>query len=472
MKTGKITALVLSLVMAAGAAGCSSAPVSTVPGQETAGTSATLAASEKVTVATESSVRESGTGSYAENPVTEVKDRENGKLVIWSYNDDLRTLLDAYSPVKDYEYVVIPREEYNFRLGAALESGEAPDMFVCDGDSVRSYADTDRTLSINTIGITNKACSDMYDYTLRMACDSSGNIKGLAWEMAPSAVFYQKSVAQQYLGFSEPSQVSNSFSSWATFLTSARKISRDSDGNARIIAGTEELFKSYMSSRSTSWKIDGKLNVDSTAEAYLGFARTVSTEKLAFGYANGSDEWKAGMRNKTVLSYWGPLSLARSGDLALDPTAASKANPTSGDWGMVAAPGAYSSGGTWIMVSSSCDMRRSCADIMQAVCCDQGNLRDMLAGGKIDFVNSRTVINAAASDERYEFTWLGGQNPYAVLGPVAEKIDVGKTGGDDTVIENIFSRIVTVYSEGGIKTVNDAKAMFRELLIEKKIIKE
>ena len=31
----------------------------------------------------------------------------------------------------------------------------------------------------------------MYDYSLRMACDSAGNIKGLAWELMPSAVFYQ-----------------------------------------------------------------------------------------------------------------------------------------------------------------------------------------------------------------------------------------------------------------------------------------
>ena len=109
---------------------------------------------------------------------------------------------------------------------------------------------------------------------------------------------------------------------------------------------------------------------------------------------------------------------------------------------------------------------------MQAICCDQGNLRDMLAGGKSSFVNSRTVINAAASDERYDLAWLGGQNPYAILGAAAEKTDVSQIGSDDPVIDDIFSRIVKVYADGGLKTVQDAKATFRELLIEKKIVKE
>ena len=471
MKTGKITSLLLTLAIAAGAAGCSKSPAETTAGQESAPTFANTAAAES-TAASESVPGESGAGTYAEKPASEVKDSESGKLVIWSYNNDLKELLEAYSPVKDYEYVVFSPNEYKYRLETALESGEAPDLFVCDSDDVRYYADSDKTLSINAAGIPNKACSDMYDYSLRMSCDSNGNIKGLAWELAPSAVFYQKTLAQQYLGFSEPDQVAKEFSNWASFLSAARKVNKLSEGSVKIIAGTDEIFKSYMSQRSSPWKVDGRLNVDSVAEGYLGFSRTVSSEKLTFGYADGSSEWKAGMRNKTVLSYWGPLSLARSADFALDPAQTAKANPTSGDWGIVAAPGAFTSGGSWLMMSTSCDMRKSCADIITAICCDQGNLRDMLASGKCDFVNSKTVINTAASDERYEFAWLGGQNPYAVLGLAAEKTDCGQTGADDPVIEGVFSRIVTVYAGGGFKSVQDAKATFRELLIEKKIVKE
>lgn len=472
MKTGKITALVLSLIMAAGAAGCSYAPAETTVEQETMQTSASASVSESTAASAESLPGESGTGSYAEKPASEVKDSEGGKLVIWSYNNDLKDLLEAYSPVKNYEYVVISPNDYKYRLDQALGTGEAPDMFVCDYDNVRTYADSDRTLSINNAGIPNKACSDMYDYTLRLACDSSGNIKGLAWSLSPSAVFYQKSLAQQYLGSSEPGQVEKSFSNWASFLAAARKVNKESEGSVKIIAGTEEIFTSYLGQRTSLWKIDGKLNVDSIAEGYLAVARTISSEKLTAGHASGSDEWKAGMRNKTVLSYWGPLSLVRTADFALDPAKHAKLNPTSGDWGIVAAPSAFSSGGAWIMMSSSCDMRRSCADIITALCCDQGNLRDMLASGKCDFVNSRTVINAAASDEHYVYAWLGGQNPYAVLGPAAEKIDVSPVGTDDPEINKVFSRIVNVYAEGGFKTVSDAKATFRELLIEKKIVKE
>lgn len=345
-------------------------------------------------------------------------------------------------------------------------------MFICSYGDVKKYADSDKTVSIGAMGISTKSCADMYDYTLRMGSDGSGNIKGLAWELVPSAVYYQKTLAAQYLGSSDQTQVARNFDSWNSFLSAARLVNKESYGNVRIIAGTDELFKSYISGRTAPWITDGKLNVDASVESFFNYSMILSNEKLTFGYSYGSDEWKAGMRNKTVLSYWGPLSLARTAEFALDPPRGTKANPTSGDWGMVSAPGAFAWDGSWIMVSSTSDMKKSCADIINAICLDQSNLKDMQDGGMSDFVNSRTVINAAARDERYKFAWLGGQNPYEVLSYEAERIDMTPAGGDDDRIEDMFYLISKVYVEGKIKTVKDAKATFRELLIEKKIVKE
>ena len=472
MKLTKTAALVLSLFITVSAAGCSYKTAETTP--ET--TPEVIAESTGETLKTPSVSEPSETASapetFAEKPVADAKDTEGGKLVIWSYDPGFKKILDKYSPVKDYEFVVIDPEDYYDRLDEAFEAGNAPDMFICDYDHAKAYADSDKTVSINSTGISNKACEVMYDYSLRMSCDSYGNIKGLAWDLSPSAVFYQRSLAQQYLGSSDPSRVSKSFSSWAAFLSAARKVNKDSEGTVKIVSGTEEIFRSYMGNRSEPWKTDGRLKTDATAEAYYGYAKTIGSEKLTFGAAVGSDEWKDGMRNKTVLSYWGPLSLARSEAFALDPVYIRKANPTTGDWGMVQAPEAFTWGGDWIMVSSACDMKKSCADIMMAVCCNHDNLKDMLDSGMAGFVNSKTVIRAAVVDERYKFAWLGGQNPYTILAPVAEKINAGPADADDARIKEIYSRTVDVYVEGGFKTVKDAIATFRELLIESKLVKE
>jgi hypothetical protein len=88
------------------------------------------------------------------------------------------------------------------------------------------------------------------------------------------------------------------------------------------------------------------------------------------------------------------------------------------------------------------------------------------------FVNSKTVIGAAKTDERYNFAWLGGQNPYTILAPVAESIKAGPADPDDARIKEIYSRTVNVYANGGFGSVKDAIATFRELLIETKIVKE
>ena len=68
MKAGKLTAVLLSLVMAAGAAGCSYNTVETTVDQESAPTSASAAVPETTAAASESVPAESGTGSYAEKP--------------------------------------------------------------------------------------------------------------------------------------------------------------------------------------------------------------------------------------------------------------------------------------------------------------------------------------------------------------------------------------------------------------------
>lgn len=472
MKLKKTAALVLSLFITFSAAGCSYKTAGTTPATTPALTAESTDSKPKTQSGTETSESEPVPETFAEKPAADVVDAEGDKLVIWSFDSNFKKLLEKYSTVKDYEYVVVGRDEYYRRLDEAFESDSAPDLFICGFDHVKAYADSDKTASINSIGISNKACETMYDYSLRMACDSYGNIKGLAWDLSPSAVFYQRTLAQQYLGSSDPAEVSKSFSSWAAFLTAARKINKESDGTVKITAGTGEIFRSYIGNRSTPWKVGDKLQTDATVESFYEYARTLNTEKLTFGASTGSDEWKAGMRNKTVLSYWGPVSLARTEAFALDPVYFRKANPTSGDWGIVQAPESFAWGGDWIMVTSASDMKKSCADIMTSVCCVQDNLKDMMAGGMAGFVNSKTVIGAAKTDERYNFAWLGGQNPYTILAPVAESIKAGPADPDDARIKEIYSRTVNVYANGGFGSVKDAIATFRELLIETKIVKE
>lgn len=472
MKLTKTAALVLSLFITVSAAGCSYKTDVPTPSTTANVTVESTDSNPKTQSGTEPSESEDAPETFAEKPAADVRDNDDGKLVIWSYDSNFKKLLEKYSPVKDYEYVVVSRNEYYRRLDEAFEAGNAPDMFICGFDHVKAYSESDKTVTINSIGISNKACETMYDYSLRMACDSYGNIKGLTWDLSPSAVFYQRTLAQQYLGSSDPAEVSKSFSSWAAFLTAARKVNKESNGAVKITSGTGEIFRSYIGNRSTPWKDGDKLQTDATVESFYEYAKTINTEKLTFGALSGSDEWKAGMRNKTVLSYWGPITLARTEAFALDPVYFRKANPTSGDWGLVQAPESFTWGGEWIMVTSASDMKKSCADIMTSICCVYDNLKDMMAGGMAGFANSKTVIDAAKTDERYNFAWLGGQNPYTILAPVAESINAGAADPDDARIKEIYSRTVNVYANGGFRSVKDAIATFRELLIETKIVKE
>ena len=122
MKLTGFAALALSITLTAGFAGCSAVPEGQVTESAPEPVIESTAETEAGLKASEPSVSESETASFAEKTVSEVKDSEGGKLVIWSYDPDFKKLLEKYSPVKDYEYVDIPSNEYWRRLDAAIAS--------------------------------------------------------------------------------------------------------------------------------------------------------------------------------------------------------------------------------------------------------------------------------------------------------------------------------------------------------------
>ena len=167
MKLKKTAALVLSLFITFSAAGCSYKTAGTTPATTPAVTAESTDSKPKTQSGTETSESEPAPETFAEKPAADVVDAEGGKLVIWSFDSNFKKLLEKYSTVKDYEYVVVGRDEYYRRLDEAFESDSAPDLFICGFDHVKAYADSDKTASINSIGISNKACETMYDYSTK-----------------------------------------------------------------------------------------------------------------------------------------------------------------------------------------------------------------------------------------------------------------------------------------------------------------
>jgi len=464
MKTKKIIALMLSLAMVLGVAACGS--------DDTAETTAatTDAAVETEAAETEAAETEAAeteaveetqdatvdASAYNELEIADVTD-EDDEVVVYGFNEEVKGLIETYSDIS-VRYEQQTSDTIQQVLDNVLASGEdAPDMFACDADYASKYMNSDNTLAINDLGIAYSELTEMYNYTLQFATDDDNVIKGLAWQACPCGVFYNRTVAQETLGVSEPDDVAPYFESWDAFLETARAV-KAANADYAAISSTGDIFRSYLNTREQGWIVDGEVYIDPVMYDYFDFAKALYDEGLTHETTQWSDAWTADMSNGTVLSYWGPMWLARF-SMALDPSANGDAtNATSGDWGLVAAPGDFYWGGTWLMASKWCDSKASVAQIMRDICIDTDSLQAMAEGG--EFVNNIAIMTTLGSDESFALEWLGGQNPIPVLLDSATHIDNSTVGENDQKINDELTAAVNSYLDGTIASVDEAVDTF------------
>ena len=462
MEKRKLIALLLSSVIVIGAVTSCDQPV---PGTTSVPESSETSQTEPQSSETEEPVID--LEGYKELSVVDVTDEDDGKIMIYGYNSEFVGLAEKYAGVtsNDYDFIeVTDSAEYQKKLDAVLSDGnDAPDIFTCDAAYARKYLASDNTIAINDLGIDYAECTDMFDYTLRFASDDDSVVKGLAWNAYPCAVFYQRSLAEQYLGTSDPSELAASFATWDAVLASSRKVNEASEGSVKLISGSTEIFDAFLTDRNSGWIMDGTVNIDPNIEGLFDFAKTLYTDELTFNDERWSESWSERMSDKTVVSYWGSYQFGKY-QLALNPGEGSSVNPTSGDWGVTTAPVSYYSGGSWVMASKYCDKKATSADIIRAVCINEDNLKDMVNKG--DFVNSVKLMTQASADDKFAFEWLGGQNPYPVLLNSAMNADASYVIVDEDEYSNAYKAVVGAYLEDSFESVDEAVEAFKEQLVE------
>ena len=467
IKNKKVLALLLASVVAAGSISACDQPV-TDPTDTSEPTQVSVEPTD--TSAAETTPAPDLDG-YVERTVAEVTDEDDGKIMIYGYNTEFTGLAEKYAGItsEDYDFIEITDSaDYQEKLDAVLSDGnDAPDIFICDEAYARKYLASDDTIAINDLGIDYEEMTNMFDYTLRFASDDDNVIKGLAWKACPTGVFYNRSLAEEYLGTSDPSELAASFATWDAVLESSRAVNTASEGQVKLISGYTETFDAYMSGRENVWIMDGSFSFDPTVEDFFNFAKQLYDEDLTFRDEQWSGGWRDRMSDRTVISYWGSLQFAKY-ELALNPGEGTSVNPTAGDWGLTTGPANYYAGGSWVMASKYCDKKATSADIIRAVCINEDNQKDMLNNG--EFVNNTKLITAAASDDKFCLEWLGGQNPYPVLLASAENASASLAEVNAYEYNKSFNSVVGPYCEGAFESIEEAEEAMIDQLGEKGLI--
>ena len=392
-------------------------------------------------------------GSAGEEKVeTKEKDKKKGKkLVVWTFTDEVKKMIEEYylkdNPDLDYEIevVIVPNEQYQSKIDPALQAGKgAPDLFAIEAAYSKKYLNSDLTMSLADLGIEDSDLDEITTYVKDVARDSNGVLKGISWQAAPGAFFYRRSLAEKYLGVSEPEDVQPLLKDYPTFLETARKLQKESNDAVKMLSGTGELAEVFYANRSQGWVVDNKLVIDPSIDELYEVTRVLEQEGLTAEAGGWSEGWFAGMNTDTVFGYplptWGL-------HYVLKENAENKeaGTTTAGDWGMVQGPGAYFWGGTWLVARQGTEMKEEAKALMTYLTLDE-NFLEPWAKETGDLLSNETIVNRIK--DTYEEPFLAGQNHYAEFAEMAKSVDASILTGSDLDMQTLLIEEVTAYSKG------------------------
>jgi ABC-type glycerol-3-phosphate transport system substrate-binding protein len=392
------------------------------------------------------------------------KEAASNKLVVWSFTDEIANMTNnpqwgfkATHPNIEVEYSQTPSDQFQAKIDPVLASGQgAPDIIALESAFVRKYVESGLLLDITDIYNSKKA--DLLAYPAEVGT-YQGKVYALSWQAAPGALFYRRSLAKKYLGTDDPATVQTYFNSFSKFLDTAKLLKDKSNGACVVVSSLGDLRNSFLSARTQSWIVNGKLVIDPAMEQYMDICKTLTDNRWQGRVGQWSEGWFAGMRGELkdeagkpveVFSYFLPT-------WGLHYVLKTNAPDTSGDWAMVAGPSSYRWGGTWVGAYKGTKNKENAREFIRYVATDESFL-EAWAKDTGDLVNNLKVVDRIKGS--YSEPYLGGQNHYAEFAEMAKNVNAKLLQGSDEAIEAMYDEAVSAYANGE-KTKAQALSEFR-----------
>ena len=376
---------------------------------------------------------------------------------IYSWNtelgDRLEYVYEKYPEIKDRVVYVNVGDSYIYQekidsLLATPDAEDYPDMMATEAGYIMKYTNSDYTLPVTDLGLTDADLAEMYPYTVAIATDKRNNqIKGVSWQACPGSYMYRRSLAEKYLGTSDPAKVQEYVKDWDTFLDTARTIKEKSYGSTKILSSNDDVQNVFWSNKSSPWVDENKNFIyDTSLDKMLDVEYALDQENLTCKTICWTDEWNAGPSTDEVFSYFGCTWFlhwtikANCGGEAVG-------EGTYGDWAMCQGPSTYYWGGTWLCALQNCSDKELAGKIMKVLCCDT-DIMTKMSEETLDYVNNKTAMKTLSDTGKGAYDFLGGQDFISVFSPLAENIDVSWTSPYDLTINDLLINQVTEYSKG------------------------
>lgn len=406
---------------------------------------------------------------------------EEGKILnIYCWNEEFKSRITDHYP--DYKEVdattgtigevtvkwnITPNDDnaYQNNLDATLlkqadaAADDKIDLFLVEADYALKYVDTDYTMSVKELGITDEDLSKQYKYTKDIVTDSNGVLKGLSWQGCPGVIFYNRAAAKEVLGTDDPAEVQEYVKDWDTFNETAAKMT---EAGYKITSSVNDSYRVYSNNVTTKWVIDGKITVDDNIMKWVDDSKALVDEGATGTAELWSDDWSKGFYPEgKVFCYFGPAWLVNF-SMAADTEGSIGYE---GGWGAAQGPQGFFWGGTWICGATGTDNASLVKDIMLKMTTDDAIMKEIVVDDD-DFVNNTTVMDAMAEDTSYTSKILGGQNPLSMYCAGIETLNLSNLSAYDQGCNEEFQNAMKNYFEGKA-TKEEALDLFYKAVVEK-----
>ena len=425
--------------------------------------------------------------SIDDNIMKWVDDSKAQVLNIYCWNEEFKSRITAHYP--DYKEVdathgkigdvdvvwnITPNDDnaYQNNLDATLlNQADAPaddkiDLFLVEADYALKYVDTDYTMPIKDLGITDDDLSKQYQYTKDIVTDSNGVLKGLSWQGCPGVLFYNRDAAKEVLGTDDPDKVQESVKDWDTYNDTAKKMK---DAGYKMTASANDTYRVYSNNVTSKWVDGNKISIDDNIMKWVDDSKAQVDAGETGTCDLWSDDWSKGFYPQgKVFCYFGPAWLVNF-SMAADTEGSIGYN---GGWGAAQGPQGFFWGGTWICAAQGTDNANLVKDIMLKMTTDDDIMKDIVVDDD-DFVNNSTVMNGMADgsikvkdNKEYSSKILGGQNPLPMYCAGVETLDLSNLSSYDQGCNEEFQNAMKNYFEGKA-TKDEALDLFYKAVTEK-----
>ena len=412
----------------------------------------------------------------ADNTEAEAPAASGDKLYVYSWNTELGERLELALGLAGrqdlwdrIEYVNVGDSGiYQERIDQLLTAPDAedyPDIIAFEAAYIMKYTNSDQTLPITDLGITDADLKEMYPYTLDITTDKrNGSIKGLSWQACPGSFMYRTDLAESLLGVKSPEEMQAKISTWDDFVATAHEIKEASGDATRILSSNGDLAEVFRSNMENPWVDDsGVFRMDPIMEQYMDLAKTLEQEDLTQKTSTWSDEWNAGPSTDAVFGYFG-CTWFLHWTIKSNCGGNAVGEGTYGLWNMCQGPMSYYWGGTWLGATANCADPAAAGEIMKILCCDTDVMTE-ISRQTLDYMNNKKAMDTLSAEGAGAYDFLGGQDFIAVFSPLADQVDVSFMSAYDKTIGDLLDVQLQQYAQGQ-KDKNTAIADFKAAVAE------